>query len=344
MIVKNEESVLARCLDSAKRFADEIIIVDTGSTDRTVEIAKEYTDKVYSFEWVDDFSKARNFSFSKARGEYVIWLDADDVVTEKNVNLILDLKKSMTADVYMLRYDISFDESGNPTFSYFRERILKRSSGFWWSGFVHESITPHGKIEYRDISVEHRKIAPSDPRRNLKLYRKRLKEGYKLNPRESYYYARELYYNGYYKKCVKELTKFVKSKKGAPHDDLGALNLIADCYTILGEPDRALDALAFSLIEYGGSAETCCRIGEIFYKLKNLDKAEFWYKCALNAPCNMKSGAFVNENYSVLIPCLELTSILYSQKRFDEAKHYHFLAKLKSPKNPSVIYNEQFFS
>ena len=63
MIVKNEEAVLGRCLDCVRQFADEIIIVDTGSTDTTKEIANKYTDKVFDFEWCDDFSKARNFSF-----------------------------------------------------------------------------------------------------------------------------------------------------------------------------------------------------------------------------------------------------------------------------------------
>ena len=66
MIVKNEERVLARCLNSALRAVDEIITVDTGSTDKTKEIAARYSDKVFDFEWCDDFSAARNFAFSKA--------------------------------------------------------------------------------------------------------------------------------------------------------------------------------------------------------------------------------------------------------------------------------------
>ena len=66
MIVKNEEKVLARCLDSIADLMDEIIIVDTGSSDNTKEIAKKYTDKIYDFAWIDDFSAARNYSFSKA--------------------------------------------------------------------------------------------------------------------------------------------------------------------------------------------------------------------------------------------------------------------------------------
>lgn len=79
VIVKNEEEVLAGCLDSVKDIADEMVIVDTGSTDRTKEIAARYTDKIYDFEWVDHFAAARNFAFSKAEMDYILWLDADDI-------------------------------------------------------------------------------------------------------------------------------------------------------------------------------------------------------------------------------------------------------------------------
>ena len=85
MIVKNEEDVIGRCLECVKEVVDEIIIVDTGSTDSTVEIAKEYTNKIYNFEWVDDFAKARNYSFSKATKDYIMWLDADDIILEKDL-------------------------------------------------------------------------------------------------------------------------------------------------------------------------------------------------------------------------------------------------------------------
>ena len=80
MIVRDEEKVIARCLDSVKDIVDEIIVVDTGSIDNTKEIVAKYTKKIYDFEWVNDFSKARNFSFSKATKDYIMWLDADDVI------------------------------------------------------------------------------------------------------------------------------------------------------------------------------------------------------------------------------------------------------------------------
>ena len=82
MIVKNEEDVIGRCLASVSDLVDEINIVDTGSTDRTKEIVKTYTDRIWDFEWVDDFALARNYSFQQATQEYVLWLDADDVLEE----------------------------------------------------------------------------------------------------------------------------------------------------------------------------------------------------------------------------------------------------------------------
>ena len=66
LIVKDEEEVLERCLNCVSQFADEIVVIDTGSKDKTVEIAKRFTNCVHSFQWENDFSKARNFSFSKA--------------------------------------------------------------------------------------------------------------------------------------------------------------------------------------------------------------------------------------------------------------------------------------
>ena len=87
MIVKNEEPRLRACLDSLKPIADEIIVVDTGSVDGTKAVAAEYTDKIYDFAWIDDFSAARNFAFSKATGDYIYTADADEVIDEKNIRL-----------------------------------------------------------------------------------------------------------------------------------------------------------------------------------------------------------------------------------------------------------------
>ncbi|NLK86446.1 MAG: glycosyltransferase [Clostridiaceae bacterium] len=81
MIVKNEEKHIARCLDSVRGIVDEIIVVDTGSTDKTKELAMSYGASVYDFEWIDDFSAARNFSIEKSTGDWNLFLDADEYIT-----------------------------------------------------------------------------------------------------------------------------------------------------------------------------------------------------------------------------------------------------------------------
>ena len=91
MIVRDEEHVLERCLESIADVVDEIVIVDTGSVDKTKEIAAKFTDRIYDFPWVDDFAAARNFAFSKGMGEYLMWMDADDIFPVSEKRKIFDL-------------------------------------------------------------------------------------------------------------------------------------------------------------------------------------------------------------------------------------------------------------
>ena len=88
IIVKNEEKHIENCLEALKKYGQEIVVVDTGSTDKTVEISKKYTDKVLYFKWCDDFSKAKNFAAENASNDYILSLDADEYMDELDVNQI----------------------------------------------------------------------------------------------------------------------------------------------------------------------------------------------------------------------------------------------------------------
>lgn len=149
MIAKNESDVIARSVACAKTVADRVIVVDTGSSDDTKKIAEEAGAEVYDFEWCDDFSVARNFSFSLADGDFVMWLDADDVISESDAAQIKDIVSVGDFDVAMLIY-----KSGD--LKYYRERILRRSMNFVWEGAVHEAITPRGQIKYFSAAIEHK--------------------------------------------------------------------------------------------------------------------------------------------------------------------------------------------
>ena len=166
-----KRQVLERCLHSVCNAVDEIILVDTGSEDRTKEIARSYTDQIYDFAWSDDFAAARNFSFSKATMDYCMWMDADDVLLEADTKALLELKETLdpSVQVVMLPYHIAFDAQGKPTFSYYRERLIRNGQGMRWEGAVHEVITPVQPIAYGKAAVTHQKIGPGDPDRNLRI-------------------------------------------------------------------------------------------------------------------------------------------------------------------------------
>lgn len=181
LIVKDEEKVIERCLNCVTDFADEIIVVDTGSHDETKNMVKKFTDKVYDFIWNDDFSAARNYAFSKATCDYLFWVDADDVITKENIDKIIKLKnENKTSDTYMFRYATAFDKHGNITFEYYRERLIRNCPYAIFKGFIHESVAPFGDIRYTDITVEHRKISSGDPTRNLRIYETRCHMGIRL--------------------------------------------------------------------------------------------------------------------------------------------------------------------
>ncbi len=172
LIVKNEEAVLASCLSDAVRFADELIVVDTGSTDRTKEIAHQFTKKVFDFAWCDDFSAARNASFARASCDYVMWLDADDRISAENAEKINRLKQTLTAKLVYAYYDRPEKGVG-----YLCPRIVKRDVGFIWDGIVHEHFAlPEGaaypaedEIVTADFVIRHSKPTAPDYLRNIKL-------------------------------------------------------------------------------------------------------------------------------------------------------------------------------
>ena len=230
MIVKNEEDVLARCLESAADLVEEVVIVDTGSTDRTREVAARFTDRVFQFEWTDDFAAARNYAFSLGTMDYLMWLDADDVLLEPDRRAFLALKEGLDPEVsvVMASYHVGFDESGEPNFSYYRERLIRNHAGMLWKGAVHEAIAAVGRVAYGEFAVTHRKLRPSDPDRNLRIYEKQLARGAALEPRDRFYYGRELFYHRRYEEALTVLRSFLKEGgAGEQHRRLLPLRLLS---------------------------------------------------------------------------------------------------------------------
>ncbi|MDE6406549.1 MAG: glycosyltransferase [Lachnospiraceae bacterium] len=345
MIVKNEETHIARCLDSVAGLVEEIIIVDTGSTDRTVEIASNYTSKIYSHPWQDDFSEARNDSFSRASMEYCMWMDADDILEESEKEKFLQLKQSLSSDtdIVMMKYNTSFDEAGKPSFSYFRERWIRNCAQYRWIGAVHEVIPPNGRVLYSDIAVSHKKTGAGDPDRNLNIYRKAIADGKTLEPRQQYYYGRELYYHGQYEEAVSVLERFLLSEDGWIENKIEACSVCANCYYKLGKDETALLALLRSMSFDLPRAELCCEIGKHFLERGNFHNAIYWYETALHIPKNEYSGGFMLPDCYDYVPFLQLCVCYDKLGDRQKAEEYNEKAGACKPYSQAYLYNRQYF-
>ncbi len=346
MIVKNEENVISRCLDSVKDLADEIIIVDTGSTDRTKEIVSQYTNKIYDFEWVDDFSKARNFSFSKATKDYILWLDADDVILETDLKKFKNLKEQLdgTIDLYKMKYNYIVDENNNPTLVQVRARLLKRSKNYKWISPIHEVIIPTGKIEQVDIAITHKKEQVKDVNRNLKIFENMIKNGEELDDRQEYCYAKELYCLKRYEEAIlcyeKFIKKYEKEYKLKRSYMYAAILELADCYRIVEENEKRLNTLLIILKNEIPGSECCCKIGEIFLENKEYNTAIFWFNQAIQNKKNVEQDGDANIDYNEFIPYINLCVCYYWLGDIEKSYEYNEMAGKIKPKDQTYLFNK----
>lgn len=345
MIVKDESKVLARCLDSVQGVFEQIVVVDTGSSDSTVSIAKKYTDEVYNFLWTDDFSAARNFAFSKSQCDYTMWLDADDVISEDSRKKLIELKSGLTDEykVVMLPYNTAFDEEGNPTFTFYRERLVNRATPHLWQGAVHETIDCKGKKLYEDIPIDHRSVKTHYSDRNLKIYEKLIKEGKTLCARDIFYYGRELYYHAYYDNAVKVITPILSDKSAWKENRIEACRILGLCYKALGKYKKALGSLMYSFLIDTPRAEIMCEIGSIFKELGNYKSAVYWYSFCVITPVNPLSGAFINKDAYTYIPYIEMCVCFFAMGDREKAVYCNEMAGKYRPKAKAYLYNKSFF-
>ena len=345
MIVRDEEEVLARCLDSVLPAVDEIVIVDTGSRDRTKEIAAEYTDKVYDFEWREDFSAARNFSLSKGTMDYLMWLDADDILPEESAAAMLELKQKLPCDtdVVMMPYAVAFDANGKSAFTYDRERLVKNNGAFFFRGRVHEVIPPVGNVYYSDVLIEHRKIGPGDGDRNLRIYQDMEKKGEYFDSRSLYYYGRELLSHREYEKGAQVLRSFLDRPDGWVENQIDATRQMAYCFYGTGEEGRALGALLEGLAYDVPRGETCCDLGRHFMDRGRYEQAAYWYRQALSAKKAERSGAFITEDCYGYLPAISLCVCYDRLGEYGLAEEYNELAETFSPGSDYCRVNREYF-
>lgn len=346
MIVKNEEAVLERILKPMSLAADQIIIMDTGSADRTKEIALRYTNEVYDYPWEDDFAAARNAVCQKASMDYWMWLDADDTISPGTVKKLIKLKENLepSTDVVMMKYAAGFDSLGNTAFSYYRERILKNRAGFFWQGRVHEAVVPRGNIVYSDLEIRHEKEGTGDKDRNLRIYEAMLSQGEALEPRHQFYYARELYYHQRWSDAVRAFEHFLKEPQGWSENKIDTCLHLSCCYSRLKQPKQAMNALFESFVYDAPRAELCCEIGRLKMEEEKYREAAYWYTSALSLRPDERSGAFVRKDCYGFLPAIQLCVCYDKLGEIKRAYYYHKKARRIKPEDEAVKQNQAYFS
>jgi glycosyltransferase involved in cell wall biosynthesis len=180
MIVKNEEKLLEQCLDSIKDVVNEIIIVDTGSTDNTLEIAKRYTNRVYFHEWQNNFSEARNYSLQYATGDWILIIDADEKLEKDDVPILRHaLKRNEYNSIFFsVLSDLPSGISKN-----YSQRVFRRGKGYY-DGIIHNQLVCEGDTVITDIRMYHYgyNLDPEQMKKKFKRTESLLKKQLDDNP------------------------------------------------------------------------------------------------------------------------------------------------------------------
>lgn len=182
-----------------------------------------------------------------------------------------------------------------------------------------------------------------DPKRNLKIFDRMIKEGITLSPREQFYYARELYYNNKYYEAISQFNHFLDTKEGWIENNIEACLNIAKCYQALDAKENILPSLFRSFQYDVPRAEICCEIGKYFVIEKQYSNAVFWYELATSCKMNEKSGAFVMVDCYHYIPYMQLCVCYDRLGRLDLAILYNEKAGAIKPNDNAYLYNKKYF-
>ena len=323
MIVKNEEAVLARCLDSLCNIADEIIIVDTGSTDKTKEIASKYTKNIYDFVWINDFSAARNFAFSKATKDYIYSADADEVLKEIDRKKFLQLKQVLLPEIEIVEMIYVNPDDCNMVYNYKKEprpKLFKRLREFRWIDPIHETIALDPIVYQSDIEITHLPQSLHSSR-DFKALERELQTKGTLSNRLYSMYAKELFISGTKKDFFNAKQWFEARFLDETNQEevrIEAGCVIAKYYTLMEEFEQFLSFCFQAVTTFSTlSAEICYLLGEYYEKNEQWTNAITWYKkAALETEC------FVCITYGGEYALHHVIRLLKQQGKEDEAILY----------------------
>ncbi len=302
MIVKNEEDKLETCLKSLKPIADEIIVVDTGSVDATMDIARRYTDKVSEYVWTGSFSDARNHAFSLASCEYIYSADADEELDKENIGKFLKLKEVLDPDIDIVQMYYCNQLQNNTIYSFDRElrpKLYKRLRPFVWEETIHEAVRLDPVIYDSDIDIIHRP-GEGHGARDLKAFERLIEKGEGLSERLLEIYCKELFIAGEKENFLnaKAFVDELADKEGLSKDQMTRIFAIGcRLARVTGDESGFVKFVARAAAGEMMSSELCCELGDYFREKGNLSEAKLWYYNAMN-----ETEAYLDIRYQEEIP------------------------------------------
>lgn len=341
VITYNNENSIATCLEPVKDIVDEIVVIDTGSSDATEEIANKFTNRIIDFkEEAANKASVLNFSFSKASKDYIMWLDSEDVMDEIECKKLASLKELIdpSVDFVTILHNYIADANGNEFISLRRIHIVKKTADFCWQNGLVEYLYVNGKVMDTDIVITNkvpylRKIPG--------VFENLLEMGKKLSANDMYFYACKLYESGLYKKSGEYFEQFLDSCEGWIGDKLSACDKLTDIYNKFGYRQKEKQYL-LKAFEYDiPRAEFCCKLGNYFLEAKDLDKATSWYKTASKLEKPTDNYGFFNNACWTWLPHTQLCVCYHKLEKYQQAYEHNEIAKTFLSNNETIINNKK---
>ncbi len=280
MIVKNEEKNLARCLDGLAGLMDEMIIVDTGSTDMTKETAAGYTDQIYDFDWTGSFADARNFSFSKATKDYIYCADADEILDAENQAKLRVLKENLLSEIEIVQMYYSNQLENGTVYNFDKElrpKLFKRCRTFTWIESIHETVRLDPVVFDSDIVIIH-KPGEMHAERDLQAFVRMCRTGNELSPRLLHIYAQELFLMG--NDCdfqnASPYFMHVFQTASDQQEEIEAACVVAHAARVRGD-NELFYQYGMKAVMLGSCSEICCEFGEYYVGIKDFAEARVWF-------------------------------------------------------------------
>jgi len=343
MIVKNEEKVLQRCLDSVYGVVDEIVIVDTGSTDLTKEIALKYTNKVYDFEWTNSFADARNFAQQQATGEWILVLDADEYVDQKNLKEMIDILKQ--TDDSVEAYDVVIYNFmgvyGERVLQHRHTRIYRNSPHLRYDRAIHEQLrrvdgeyvqASQGILTVYHTGYMHYAVAEKKKHdRNAPLLEHEMKTGESV-AFDYFNLGNEYLSKGEVEKALQSFIQAYQEKKDIRLSWVSyCLVQIILCLKYLQRFEDALQVIADAENLYNETADFPFLRGEIYYLQHRYDDAiqqlEYLLEHKNKYPHTIKTFEYVEYDPHMLL------GHMYKHKGNLQKAMYHYSSALSFNRN-----------